>query len=169
MPDALEIINKVLSQHSKITEFVKTTGDKMNDVDAVFSIRVAAYKTAQSAYSTSDLLEKRNQLLKTIEILRDGLEKHFTYEEKVMPLVFGELLLKDILHDHKKISGQIENVKTTLVDLEKLNHEELLSKRLVLIQSVNDLSDNVINHAQYEEKVLNMIKKVFEDKPAHPD
>jgi|WetSurMetagenome_2_1015567.scaffolds.fasta_scaffold325095_1 hypothetical protein len=169
MPDGLEVIKTVLSQHFKITENIKNTGDKMNDVDAVFGVQVAAYQTAQSAFSVSNLLEKRDQLLHTINILGDGLQKHFDYEEKVLPLVFGELLLKDILHDHKKIFGQIENVKTTLIDLEKLSHNELLSKRLELIQSVNELSSIVVNHAHYEETVLNMIKKVFEEKPAHPD
>ena len=169
MPDALEVIKSVLSQHFKITENIKTTGDKMNDIDAVFGVQVAAYQTAQSAFSVSNLLEKRDQLLKTIGILGDGLKNHFTYEEKVLPLVFGELLLKDILNDHKKIFGQIENVKTSLINLERLNHDELLSKRLELIQSVNELSNVVVNHAHYEETVLNLIKKVFEEKPAHPD
>lgn len=169
MPDALEVIKSVLSQHFKITENVKTTGDKMNDVDAVFGIRVAAYQTAQSAFSVANLLEKRDQLIKTINILGDGLKKHFEYEEKVLPLVLGELLLNDILHDHKQIFGQIDNVKTSLTNLEKLSHEELLSQRLSLIQSVNDLSDKVIKHAQYEETVLNLVKKVFTEKPAHPD
>lgn len=169
MPDALEVIKSVLSQHFTITENIKTTGDKMNDIDAVFGVQVAAYQTAQSAFSVSNLLEKRDQLLHTVNILGDGLKKHFDYEEKVLPLVFGELLLKDILNDHKKIFGHIENVKTSLIELERLNHDELLSKRLELIQSVNELSNVVVNHAHYEETVLNLIKKVFEEKPAHPD
>ena len=141
----------------------------MNDVDAVFGIRVAAYQTAQSAFSVTHLLEKRDQLVKMINILGDGLKKHFEYEEKVLPLVLGELLLKNILHDHKQIFGQIDSVKTSLTNLEKLSHEELLSQRLSLIQSVNDLSDKVIKHAQYEEAVLNLVKKVFTEKPVHPD
>jgi hypothetical protein len=169
VPEALEVIKSVLSQHFKITENIKTTGDKMNDIDAIFGVRVAAYQTAQSAFSISNLLEKRDQLLKTVNILGDGLKKHFEYEEKVLPLVFGELLMKEILHDHNKIFGQIEDVKTSFINLEKLSHDELLSKRLELIESVNKLSNIVLSHAQYEEKVLNIIKKVFEEKPVHPD
>ncbi len=169
MPDALEVIKSVLTQHFKITENIKTTGDKMNDVDAVFGVQVAAYQTAQSAFSVSHLLEKRDQLLKTINILGEGLQKHFEYEEKVLPLVFGELLLKDILHDHKKVFGQIEKVKTSLTNLEKLSPDELQTKRLELIESVNELSKKVVDHAHYEESILNLVKKVFEDKPAHPD
>jgi hypothetical protein len=169
VPDALEVINSVLSQHFRITENVKTTGDKMNDIDAVFGMRVAAYKTANSAFSVSDLVEKRDELLKTVEVLEEGLKKHFTYEEKVMPLVLGELLLKDILHDHKAIFKKIEDVKNGFTNLDKLDRTALLSKRLELVNGVNDLSDSVINHAQYEEKVLNSIKKAFEEKPTHPE
>jgi len=169
MPDALDVINSVLSQHFKITENIKTTGNKMNDVDAVFGVQVAAYQTANSAFSATNLLEKRDQLLHSISILDDGLKTHFKYEEKVLPLVFGELLLDDILHDHKKIFDKIEEVKTNLTKLDKLNKDELLSKRLELVQSVNDLSNIVVNHAHYEEALLNLEKKVFEGKPDHPD
>ncbi len=169
MPDALEVIKSVLAQHFKITENVKTTGDRMNDVDAVFGVQVAAYQTAQSAFSVASLLEKRDQLTNTINIMSDGLKKHFEYEEKVLPLVLGELLLKDILHDHKKIFSQLDNVHTSLANLDKLSKEELLTKRLELINSVNELRDNVVGHANYEEKVLDMVKKVFEKKPSHPD
>ena len=97
MPDALEIIKSILQQHFTITENIKTTGDRMNDIDAVFGVQVAAYQTAQSAFSVSNILDKRDKLLNMINILGDGLNKHFEYEEKVLPLVFGELLLKDIL------------------------------------------------------------------------
>jgi len=83
--------------------------------------------------------------------------------------VLGELLLKDILHDHKKIFAQLDNVKASLSNLDKFSKEELLAKRLELINSVNDLRDNVVGHANYEEQVLNMVKTVFEKKPAHPD
>jgi hypothetical protein len=169
VPDALEVINSVLSQHFRITENIKTTGDKMNDIDAVFGMRVAAYKTANSAFSVSEFVEKRAELLKTVDVLEEGLKKHFTYEEKALPLVLGELLLKDILHDHKEIFQEIEEVKKGFASLEKLDREALLSKRLELVTSVNDLSDKVINHAQYEEKVLNSIKKAFEEKPTHKE
>jgi|WetSurMetagenome_2_1015567.scaffolds.fasta_scaffold14489_3 hypothetical protein len=169
MLDPLEIIRNILAQHFTITENIKTTGDRMNDIDAVFSIQVASYQTAQSAYSVSNLLEKRIHLLNTINILEDGLKKHFTYEERVMPLVLGDLLLEDILHDHKKITGQIENVKASLINLEKLNKDEIQSKRLELVENVNNLRDIIVNHTHFEEEILGVIKKVFENKPVHPN
>jgi len=164
MSDALEIIKNIIAQHSKITEIVKTTGDEMNDLDAVFSLRRATYKTTHAAFSVTTLLEKRDQLVQTTNILEAGLKKHFEYEEKVLPQFFGELPMKNILHDHHDILKHIENVKTCLLILERLNRDELLSKRVELIQSVNNLSEIVLTHAKYEEGVLSMIKKVFEVK-----
>ena len=169
MPEALQVINSVLAQHFAITETIKTTGERMNDVDAVFGIQRTAYQTANSAFSVSNLVEKRDNLLNTINILEEGLKKHFAYEEKVLPLVLGELLMKDLLHDHSNIFGQIDFVKTILIKLDKISRDEQNSKRIELVQDVNKLSDIVVNHAHYEEKILEMIKKVFEEKPNHPD
>lgn len=169
MPDAIEVINSISSQHFKITENANAAGQKMNDIDAIFSVQVAAYKTAQSAFSVAGLLEKRDELLHAIDLMGDGLKKHFVYEEKALPLVFGELLMKEIQHDHSEILGRIESARTILTSLDKLSHEELLAKRLDLLESVNVLRSTVVNHAKYEEQVLDMTKKVFEVAKARPD
>jgi len=162
MPEALEVIKNVISQHDKVTEHVKLTGDKMNDIDGVFSVQRAAYKVAWSASSVTELIEKRDQLLLTINILEDGLKKHFSYEEKVLPLVLGELLVKGILHDHNEIAERIGNAITCLLNLGGLDNDELLSKRKELVQTINDLREAVVNHAHFEEEVLNKIKKSLE-------
>ncbi len=166
MPDALEIINTILSQHFRITENVKTAGERMNDIDAIFRVQVTAYKAAQSAFPVANLIERRDQLLKTIDVLADGLNKHFAYEEKVLPLVFGELVMKKILHDHSEILERIVTAKTTLSAIDGLSRDQLLSERLGLMQNINDLSDAVVNHARYEEEVLNATQKAFEAKKA---
>ncbi|MBN1643703.1 MAG: hemerythrin domain-containing protein [Dehalococcoidales bacterium] len=164
MEDALEVIEKVISQHSKLTENVKTTGEKMNDIDAVFISQRETYKTAHGVSSVNNLLDKRDQLLQSVNILGDGLKKHFDYEEKVLPLVFGEFLMKDVLHDHHEILEKIENARASLVKLEKLNREELPAKRLEILQNINDISKTVLNHKRYEEKILNLTKTVFKEK-----
>ena len=162
MTDALKVIKDIISQHIKINDDVNLAEGKMNDIDAVFSANRSAYKVAWSVSSLAELFEKRDKLLQTINIMDGGLKKHFKYEEKVMPLVFGELLMKDILHDHNEILAQIEKVKTCFKDLERLNHDELLSKRVELLQSVNDLRKTVVDHAQSEEKILSSMKEVIE-------
>ena len=163
MPDALEVITSVISEHRKITEHIKLSRDTMNDIDAIFSLQTTKIKAAWSMTSVNDLIEKQGQLLQTINLLEDGIKNHFGYEEKVLPLVFGELLIKTILHEHQKISGQIENAKTTLINLKGLDPDDLFSKRLVLLQSINNLCHTVEDHAHHEETALNMMKKAIEE------
>jgi hypothetical protein len=163
MIEAIEIINNVIAQHQKITEVVKTTGTRMNDIDAVFSVQNSTWQVAWMTTTLPKLLDKREPLLNTVNILSDGLKKHFEYEQKVMPLVLGEQLVKDILHDHERVMAQIETTRTFLTGLDSLKPEDFQSKRLDLIKDIDGLRDLVLNHAHYEEIILLNIKKVFED------
>jgi hypothetical protein len=163
MLDAIEIINNVIAQHQKITEVVKTTGDRMNDIDAVFSVQNSTWQVAWMTTTMPKLLEKRAPLLDTINILGDGLKKHFEYEQKVLPLVMGELLMKDILHDHDWVISQVETTQTFLTGLDGLLPEDFQSRRLDLIRNIHNLRDLVLNHARYEEIILNNTRSVFED------
>ncbi len=169
MPDALEVITRVISEHRKITEHTKIAGDTMNDIDALFTLEATKRKAGWSATSVTKLIKERGKLLQTINLLGDGLKNHFDYEEKVLPLVLGELLMKAILREHQKIFGQIENAKTTLINLEGTDQDELLSKRTVVQESVNNLCQTVEDHAHQEETTLNMMKKAIEENAAYRD
>ena len=169
MPDALEAITRVMSEHLKITEHIKLAGDTMNDIDALFTLWRTQRKAEWSMTSVTDLIKKRGQLLQTINLLEDGLKNHFGYEEEVLPLLFGELLMKAILREHHEILGQIENAKTTLINLEGLDQDELFSKRSVVQQSINNLCQTVEDHAHHEETSLNIMKKAFEENAAYRD
>ena len=166
MPGALEVITRVISEHRKITEPLKLVGDIMSDIDAIFTLRKTQYKAGWSVTSVTKLMKKRGELLQTINLLEDGLKNHFDYEGKVLPLVLGELLMKAILREHQEILGQIENAKTTLINLEGLDQEELFSKRTVVLESINNLCQTVEDHAHHEETALNTMKKPLEQTSA---
>ena len=157
MPDALEAITSVISEHRNIREHVKLAGDTMNDIDALFTLETTKRKAAWSATSVTELIKKRDQLLQTINLLEDDLKNHFSYEEETLPLVFGELLMKPVLHEHHEILGQIEDAKVTLINLGRTDQNELPSKRTMLLQSVNNLCQIVEDHAHNEETILNMM------------
>ena len=161
MPDALEVITKVISEHRKITNHTKLAGDTMNDIDALFTLWRTQNKAGWSMTSDTEVIKKRGQLLQTINLLKDGLKNHFGYEEEVLPLVFGELLMKAILREHHEILEQIENAKTTLINLEGLDQDELFSKELVVLQIIQNLCQTVEDHAHHEETALNMMKKAL--------
>jgi len=163
MPDALKAITRIISEHRKITDHIKLAGDTNNDIEAIFTLQTTQYKAGWSMTSVTDLIKKRDQLLQTINSLGDGLKNHFVYEEKILPLLFGELLMKAILREHHEILGQIENAKTTLINLEGLDQDELLSKGPMVQQSINNLSQTVLDHAHHEETFLNVMKKAIEE------
>ncbi|MDD4876444.1 MAG: hypothetical protein PHQ86_04850 [Dehalococcoidales bacterium] len=169
MPNALEVITRVISEHSKITDHTKLAGDTMNDIDAFFTLETTKRKAAWSATSVAELIKKRDQLLHTIDLLEDGLKNHFGYEEEVLPLVLGELLMKPILHEHQGILGQIDNAKTNLINLERMSRDELFSNRTEVLQSVNNLCQTVKDHAHHEETALNAMRKFLEENSAYRD
>jgi len=166
MPDALAVITKAISEHHAIRKHVKLAGDTVNDIEAFFALQRT--QSGWSQTSITALIEKQDQLLQTISFLEQGLKNHFGFEEEALPPLFGELLMKAILREHREISGQIESTKTTLanIKLEGLDQRELFSKRSVIQQNINNLCQTVEEHAQHEEIILNMMKKALEENTA---
>lgn len=163
MPDALAVVTKVISEHHAIRGHIKLAGDTVNDIEALFTLQRT--QSGWSQTSITALLEKRDQLLQAISFLEEGLKNHFDFEEEALPPLFGKLLMKAILHEHHKISGQIGSAKTTLanIKLEGLDQRELFSKKSVIQQNIHNLRQIVEEHAQHEEVILNMIKKALEE------
>lgn len=134
----------------------------MNDIEALLTLQRT--QSGWSQTSITALVEKRDQLLQMISFLEEGLKNHFDFEEEALPLLFGKLLMKAIMHEHHKISGQIGSAKTTLanIELEGLDQRELFSKKSVIQQSIDSLCQTVEEHAQHEEAILGMMKKALE-------
>ncbi len=161
MPDALVVITRVISEHHAIREHVKLAGDTVNDIEALFTLQRTELGWSQT--SSTALIEKQNQLLQTISFLEQGLKNHFGFEEEALPPLFGELLMKAILHEHHEISRRIESAKTTLanIKLEEPDQRELFSKKSAIQNSINNLGRTVEEHAHREEIILNMMKKAL--------
>ena len=163
MPDALTVITRAISEHHAIKGHVKLAGDTVNDIEALFTLQRT--QSGWSQTSITALTEKQNQILQTISFLEQGLKNHFGFEEGALPPLFGELIMRAILREHREISGQIESNKTTLanIKLEGLDQRELSSKKSVIQQNINNLYQTVEEHLQHEETVLNMMKKALEE------
>lgn len=163
MPDALAVITRVISEHRAISGHVKLAGDTVNDIEALFTLHRT--QSGWSQTSIAALTEKQEQLQQTINFLEQGLKNHFAFEEKALPALFGELLMKAILREHGEVAKQTETVKTVLASVkpEELEQRELLSKRAVIQQNINTLCQSVEEHAQHEEIILNMMKKTLEE------
>lgn len=163
MLDALAVITRVISEHTTIRGHIKLAGDTVNDIEALFALRRAQSGLSQS--SITAMIEKQNQLLQTFAFLEQGLKNHFEFEEKVLPPLFGELLMKAILYEHRGIDRQIETAKIALanIKLEGMDQQELLSKRPVIQRNIDNLCRTVEEHASHEEIILNIIRKALEE------
>ncbi len=164
MPDALAVITKAIEEHHAIRGYVKLTGDTVNDIEALLTLRKAYSGWAQS--SPQALIAKQGQLQQAISSLEEGLNNHFAFEEKAFPPLFGELLMKAILVEHRDIGRQIESAKNIVVNarLEGLAQPELLSRKSEIQQMINQLCQAVEEHASQEETILNMMKRALEER-----
>jgi hypothetical protein len=158
MPDAITIINRVIEEHHKIRDNIKLAGDSLNDVEASFTLAKAYSGWTQS--SAVELAAKKDQLIRALSALEQGLSAHFDYEEKYLPPLFGELLMKALLHEHREVLRKIESARKTAadIDVESGDSQQLLSRKTVVQESVNHLLQAVEEHAGHEETVLLMIR-----------
>lgn len=162
MSDALTIINKVIAEHQLVREHVKLTGDRVNDIEALFTLHKAHSGWTQSSSQT--LITKQNELQQAVSFLEQGLKNHFAFEEEALSPLFGELLMKALRLEHEKFRRQIASAKAMLATtkLEGLGQQELLAKKSQIQQAINDLCQMVEEHAGHEEIMLKMIKKALE-------
>jgi hypothetical protein len=162
MTDAITIIDRVIKEHHKISDNIKMAGDSLNDVEASFAISKAYSGWTQSA--AGELAARRDQLIQALSALEQGLTTHFDYEEKNLPPLFGEVLMKAVLHEHREVRQKIESARKNIADIEidSGDSQQLLSRKTVVQESVNHLLQAVEEHAGHEETVLLMIRDGLE-------
>ena len=162
MTDNLKTIRDVISEHHSIKRHVKLVGDSVSDLEALFRLQQVHASWAQS--SVEALSKKQEQLLQALNFLDDGLRNHFAFEEKVLPSLLGEIIMKALLLEHQDVSRRLGEIKSLLtsVALEKLNQEELLSRKTHLQQKISNLCQMVEEHAADEEVVLRLVKRSLE-------
>ncbi|OGO01659.1 MAG: hypothetical protein A2Y59_05955 [Chloroflexi bacterium RBG_13_52_14] len=164
MADNLALINRVIEEHHNIRGNLKLVGDSVSDLEALFSLQKSRPDLILS--SPEALSEKQNKLQQTLNYLDEGLKNHFGFEEKLLPPLFGEFLIKALILDHRAIKKQIDAVKSLVSDtkLEGLSQKELLSRKSQIQQKVENILQLVEDHAAREETILKMLKRALEEK-----
>lgn len=161
MSDYLAEIEKIVEEHQTIRDGVKLVGDSVSDQEALNSLR--SIHSDWVPGQPELLPEKQNRLRQTVSFLDEGLRNHFAAEEKVLPLVLGEFLMQALRLEHQEILEAISRAKSVTADtkLEGLSQEELMSKDLEMKNVVNNLSHLINGHAEKEELMLEMVKRVL--------
>ena len=158
MLDSLAIINRILEEHQTIRGHVKLVGDSVSDEEALSSLEKVR---ADWIPGRPEILsEKKKKLQQTINALDEGLKNHFAYEEKTLPPLLGELLMRSLLLEHQAIKKEIEEAKsaTASIKLEGLERDRLLSEEARMQQMVAGICQLVGEHATKEDTVLTMLQ-----------
>jgi hemerythrin len=164
MADNLAIVNRAIEEHHNIRGHMKLVGDSISDLEALFSLQKARPDWILS--SPEALLEKQAKLQQTISTLDEGLKNHFSFEERLFPPLFGDLLMQALILEHRGIKKQIDEAKSLIANtkLEGLSQKELLSRKAQIQQKIEGILQVVEEHAGREETILKMLKKVLEAK-----
>lgn len=168
MKDSLEIVNRVIAEHSSIRQHVKLVGGSLNDMEVLSSIQRAQASWVQSP--VKGLPEKQAQLEEAVGYFYEGLRTHFAYEEQHLVPLLGEILGKALILEHQEIRGEMEKSRAAIAEtkLEALSQEELLSKRSQMQQVIARLRRAVEEHATSEELILRMMKRALEAEREKP-
>lgn len=161
MPDYLAKINEILDEHRTIGSGVKRVGDSVSDQEALASL-----KSVHSDWTPGRLeliSEKQRKLKQTMSSLEEGLRKHFSKEEDVLPALLGEFLMQLLLLEHKEVTEKIDEVRLLASDskLEGLTEAELKSKDSEIKQKISDFSRLIEEHADKEELMLEMVVRAM--------
>ena len=164
MSDNLAIINSTIHEHHAIRGHVKLVGDTVADLEALFTLETE--RLEWTVGSPEVISEKQRELQQTMSFLDEGLKNHFAYEEKVLPPLLGELLMRALILEHRGIKKQIDEAKNIVSNtkLEGLSQEELSSKKSDIKQTIDSVLQLVEEHATREEAILKMVKRALEDK-----
>ena len=164
MADNLKIVKRAIEEHHTIRGHTKLVGDSVSDLEALFSLQKARPDWILS--STDALSEKQTKLQQTISALDEGLQNHFSFEEKLLPPLFGKFLMQALILEHREMKKRIDDTKSLLANtkLEGLGQRELLAQKAQIQQKVEDILQLVEEHAGKEETILKMLQKALEAK-----
>jgi hemerythrin len=163
--DYLTIINKTIEAHRVIRGHIKLVGEAIPDKEALFNL---SRESPNWLPGQARLAEKQQKLQQTLSALDEGLKNHFAFEEKYLPPLLGEFLLRALLADHRLIKDELSNAKSMAFDtnLTALNPEEIAAYQFRIHQKINGLREMVEEHATREDVVLNWLKRALQETKA---
>jgi hemerythrin len=164
MLSPVAIIDRVIAEHHKIRETIRLAGESLNDVESSLMLTRSLSGWTQAA--AADLAARKDNLIQTISALRQGLNTHFGYEEKYLPPLFGEYLMKALIYEHDKVRRQIESAQKTVneVVVDEADREALFQHKAVIQDNISRLLQAIEDHAGHEEIILEMIKSGMVDR-----
>jgi len=161
MEDKLKIIKAVIDQHKAIRENTGFVGAALSDQEALTSLeKVRADWTPGRMEALSERYSRLHQVLSRLD---EGIKKHFAFEEKALPTLLGDLLMRAFLLEHREIEKEINEARTIVTDmpLEVSDREELLGNESRIQQRIGVVLQFIEDHATKEEMILEMVRRAL--------
>ncbi len=151
-------IDYVINDHKFVKENTEHVGASMNDIQALSNLQ-------WTLGSAGALIKRREDLQQTLTVLEEGLLIHFGYEEKMLPPLFGRVLMLALRFEHQEIKQAIDEVKSVAFgDWPKgMSQEELLSRGTGIQEVISRLCQLIKGHLKRENIILKMMKRALEE------
>jgi hypothetical protein len=158
-----ELIAALFDQHSTVRGHAGRVRGSLADSDALDSLEKARLDWTPGQFGS--LEEKRERLRSDLGELEDGLRTHFRFEEKTLPPLLGDLLVRALEVEHREIIREIAEARSLVAGakLEGLEREDLLVQESRVQQRIGAVLRLVEEHAAKEELILGMIETALAD------
>ena len=163
MKDHKAIIKQVAGEHQIILSDMKLAGETINDREAIITLEQTRSNWIPGQVDV--IARKRDEVLEILGKLVQGLERHYVFEEDVMPPLLGKLLMKTIRLEHRELKTQFSRVikAITGIKLEGIGREELLAREWQMRDMIEDIRRHKEEHLAREEAILNLLHKAFQE------
>jgi len=164
MLDRLATIKHLIDEHQTTREHLKLVGDSLTDQEAIRALEKT--RSDWIPGRLGDLPEKRKRLQQTLSLLEEGLRNHFTFEERVLPPLVGELLAEALVLEHRELTKEIGRARSmvAIIRLEGLSREELLPKEAQVQEMIDNILQKKGEHLTKEEAILDMVQRALEER-----
>ncbi len=155
----LAAVHTIIEEHHSIGGSVKLIGDSVSDLEAFIALQKLSSGWSQS--SIDALEERKGKLQQTLELLDEGLRKHYALEERTLPPIFGETLMEALLNEHRQITETLDASRKLVSETKfaGMVQEQLLARKAQIQQTISDLCQMVDDHAKKETIILQMVER----------
>jgi hypothetical protein len=164
MPDAeqMAIVSRVIAEHQTIHHNIKLMGESMNDMEAILHLeqRQQEWKSGMP----EAVAAKQKKLAQTLITLEQGLKNHFSFEEKYLFPLTGELLAESLTLDHKRITRELEGASTLVreMHLGDVAPEESAAQEDKIRKMIHSLHHLVEKHATTESAIIESMNRALQ-------
>ncbi len=152
MPDELIIINNLIQEHEAIKEHMQSVSTLAGDWKGMEWDNLTNLTHEQILL----LNNKCSNLKHAVASLDEGLKQHWDHEDKGLPGLMGNKLMKSINIEHDEIKKQMNEVNFVI---SKSTPQEFLANREYLRHIVSYLSQLITEHEITENSILQLLKK----------